>query len=105
MLATGLVELSWDRPMHQIGHHPTALWTFSLFPVQTLFALVPIQNLQSNLPCERRDLKEKQVKQHNQRVDNGAAECRVEEEKVQLEKTHLSGRGGLSDVKQLPRQE
>lgn len=32
-----------------------------------------------------RDLKEKQLKQHNQRVDNGAAECRIEEEKVQLE--------------------
>lgn len=40
-------------------------------------------------------MREKQVKQHNQRAGNGAAECRIEEEKVQLEVAHLSGRGGL----------
>lgn len=40
-------------------------------------------------------MKEKQVKQHNQRAGNGAGECRIEEEKVQLEVKHLSGRGGL----------
>lgn len=69
----------------QLRHHPTALWITSLFPVPIIFAALwsPIQNLPSNLLM--RDLKEKQLKQHNQRVDNGAAECRIEEEKVQLE--------------------
>lgn len=73
------------------------LWTASPFPIPILFAAPLVLHPELIIKCtyERRDLREKQVKQHNQRAGNGAAECRIEEEKVQLEVAHLSGRGGL----------
>lgn len=90
-------ETEANAPAQAPSHCPVVLWTASLFPIPTFFAapLDPHPELTIKCTYERRDLKEKQVKQHNQRVGNGAAECRIEEEKLQLEVKHLSGRGGL----------